>query len=294
MNKTTLIIMAAGVGSRYGGSKQIDGIGPNGEMLMQYSVYDAARAGFERIVFIIKPEHREIIERLFGGKLPPNVDMVYQDYSSLPAFYTVPNGRVKPFGTVHAVLCAKKTVDGPFAVINADDFYGADAFSVMRRALLGLSEGEAVMVAYKLKNTVIGSGAVTRGICRVENGSLRSVTEAYRVTATELGAYEDEVLGALDGETPVSMNMWGFLPSFFDIAEKRFSEFLVDLDSDELNAEYALPTLVDRMISDGDLRTKVLTTDSIWYGVTYKEDKSVVSEQLLKMHNEGKYPRKLF
>ena len=183
MSKATLLIMAAGLGSRYGGNKQVDGIGPHGEILMQYSIYDAIRAGFDKLVFVIKPEHQAIVESFCRDIKGVEISFVYQDFTSIPSFYTIPAERVKPFGTVHAVLCAKEAVKEPFAVINADDFYGADAFSVMYDELMRLKAGEATMVAYYLKNTVSRNGAVTRGVCGVKNGKLAEVVETYKITA---------------------------------------------------------------------------------------------------------------
>ena len=226
MKKTTLLIMAAGLGSRYGGNKQIDGIGPHGEILMQYSIYDAIQAGFNKLVFVIKPEHRSVVERFCKDIRGVEIAFVYQDFSSIPAFYPIPEERVKPFGTVHAVLCAADAIHEPFAVLNADDFYGADAFRVMHDALVELREGEGAMVAYRLKNTVSRNGAVTRGVCSMEQGRLTKVTETYRITVDADGTIKDADSGLLDGDCPVSMNMWGFTPQIFDGMSKHFESFL--------------------------------------------------------------------
>ncbi len=291
--KTTLLIMAAGLGSRYGGDKQIDGIGPHGEMLMQYSIYDAVKAGFDKLVFVIKPQYKDIIEKLCKDFTSVEREYVYQDFSSIPAFYRIPNARTKPFGTVHAVLCAKDAVREPFAVINADDFYGADSFKKIHDRLVTLGSGEAAMVAYRLKNTVSLNGAVTRGICNVRNGHLAGVTETYKITVDTEGNISDSESGALDGESLVSMNMWGFGAELFDAMKADFDAFLRAIPEGELKAEYALPTMVDKMISSGALTVDVLSTDAVWFGVTYREDRAYVAFELAKMHENGSYPERL-
>ncbi len=285
--------MAAGLGSRYGGDKQIDGIGPHGEMLMQYSIYDAIKAGFNKLVFVIKPQYQEIIERLCAEFKGVEKEYVYQDFSSIPDFYKIPDERTKPFGTVHAVLCAGCVVKEPFAVINADDFYGADAFVKMHDRLVTLAEGEATMVAYRLKNTVSLNGAVTRGICCVVDGKLSGVKETYKITVDTEGNISDSDSGALDGEALVSMNMWGFRSSIFEAMSADFDSFLRSIPDGEIKAEYALPTMVDKMIGSGELTVDVLSTDAVWFGVTYREDRDYVAAELAKMHDGGVYPEKL-
>lgn len=295
MKKTTLLIMAAGLGSRYGGNKQVDGIGPHGEILMQYSIYDAIRAGFDKIVFVIKPEHQTIIEHFCKDIKGVEICFVYQDFSSIPNFYKIPEERTKPFGTVHAVLCAADAIREPFAVINADDFYGAEAFEVMHEKLLELKEKEATMVAYYLKNTVSPNGAVTRGVCHVDDGKLAGVTETYKITVDGNGRICDADSGELDGESLVSMNMWGFMPDIFDDMKVLFDVFLKNIPEGEIKAEYALPTMIDRMIStDKTLEVLVLSTSAVWFGVTYIEDKASVAAALLEKHRSGEYPEKLF
>ena len=285
--------MAAGLGSRYGGNKQVDGIGPNGEILMQYSIYDAIRAGFNKVVFIIKEEHREIIEGFCKNIKGVEIAFAYQDYSSIPSFYKVPAERTKPFGTTHAVLCAREVVKEPFAVINADDYYGSEAFVEMYNKLNELKFGEATMVAYRLKNTVSRNGSVSRGVCEVCDGKLSTVTETYNITVDDNGVISDASNGVLEPETLVSMNLWGFLPEFFDDAKVYFDEFLRALPDGELKKECALPTMVDSFIKSRKLDVSVLSTNSVWFGVTYKEDKEYVAGELLKMHENGKYPEKL-
>jgi NDP-sugar pyrophosphorylase family protein len=291
--KTTLLIMAAGLGSRYGGDKQIDGIGPHGEMLMQYSIYDAIKAGFDKLVFVIKPQYKEIIERLCKDFDGIEKQYVYQDFSSIPSFYKIPDERTKPFGTVHAVLCAKDAISEPFAVINADDFYGADAFVKMHERLLTLDKRQATMVAYRLKNTVSLNGAVTRGVCEVKDGKLASVTETYSITVDSDGNIRDKDSGELDGEALVSMNMWGFGADIFNGMSDDFDAFLKAIPQGEIKAEYALPTMVDKMIRDGSLAVDVLSTDAVWFGVTYRADRDFVAGELAKMHEAGVYPEKL-
>ena len=292
--KTTLLIMAAGLGSRYGGDKQIDGLGPNGEILMQYSIFDAIRAGFEKVVFVIKPAHKEIIERVCKDIKGVEIAFAYQEFDSIPSFYKIPAERVKPFGTVHAVLCARDVIAEPFAVINADDFYGADAFEVMNKKLRELKAGEATMVSYRLKNTVSRNGAVTRGVCVLKDGNLAGVKETYKITVDENGVIKDDESGVLDPEALVSMNMWGFGADIFESMAQYFDEFLRAIPEGEIKAEYALPTMVDQMINAGEMTVSVLSTDAVWFGVTYKEDRPSVVAELLRMHESGEYPKKLF
>lgn len=291
---TTLLIMAAGLGSRYGGNKQVDGIGPNGEMLMQYSIYDAIKAGFDKVVFVIKPEHQSLIEGICKNIDGAELAFAYQEFSSIPKSYTLPADRVKPFGTVHAVICAKDVINEPFAIINADDYYGADAFVKMYDELQRLRGGQGTMVAYRLGNTVSKNGAVTRGVCtKDERGMLANVKETYSITVDESGVISDADSGTLDPDALVSMNMWGFLPSIFDDAAAEFERFLSEIPEGNIKAEYALPTMVDKFIKSGKLQISVISTDSVWFGVTYKEDKAFVAGELLKMHKAGAYPEKL-
>lgn len=294
MKKTALLIMAAGLGSRYGGNKQVDRIGPDGEILMQYSVFDAVRAGFNKIVFIIKPEHRALLEDICKD-MASSVEIcyAYQDFSSIPDSYSIPGDRVKPFGTVHAVLCAKNVINEPFAVINADDFYGADAFHTMHDALVELETPSALMVAYDLDKTVSENGTVTRGVCNVRNEYLHSISEVYNIGVAPDGSISDKDVGALDPKSPVSMNMWGFTPNIFDELERSFIEFLSSVKEGDLKAEYVLPSFIGKAISEGKINVKVLRTSAEWFGVTYKEDRDAVSTRLIEMKNNGSYPEKL-
>ena len=288
-----LLIMAAGLGTRYGGSKQTDGIGPNGELLMQYSIYDAINAGFDKIVLVIKPEHRKLIEGLCKG-INAEIVFAYQDHSTLPESYEVPKERTKPFGTVHALLCARDCINEPFAVINADDYYGAEAYGMMLEKLTSLKENEGAMVSYRLKNTVSENGGVTRGLCSVENGVLRAVKETYRITLGDDGVIRGDSNEPLDPEALVSMNMWGFLPSVFDLAKECFARFLERIPQGEVKAEYALPTMVDELICGGRMKISALMTDARWFGVTYREDRETVASELKRLHDSGRYPEKLF
>ena len=290
----TLVVMAAGMGSRFGGLKQVAAVGPGGEAILDFSVYDAKKAGFDKVVFVIKHSIEEEFKETVGKrveKLLP-VEYVFQELDKIPEGYEVPADREKPWGTGHAILCCKDVVKTPFAVINADDFYGASAY---KKIAEGLSSGnDYCMVGYKLINTVTENGYVSRGVCTVENGNLVSVKETYNIVVDENDVISDSVEGVLDPGALVSMNLWGFLPNFFDYAKDYFDDFLRSLPEDAIKAECALPTMVDSMIKGGKLKVDVLTTDSVWFGVTYKEDKAYVAGELRKMHESGKYPERLF
>ncbi len=306
--KTALVLMAAGLGSRYGGNKQIDGLGPNNEILMDYAVYDGVKAGFNKIVFVIKEEIVDTVKMLCGEKFvgltgtdgePVEVEYVFQDETTIPDWYKMPAERVKPLGTVHAVLAAKKAVKEPFAVINADDYYSFSALKTLHDALCGLPEkGRGLMIAYRLKNTVSRNGAVTRGVCSVENGKLTKVTETYKITVFPDGTIRDTETDpsgvVLDPECAVSMNTWGFAASVFEDMEQYFADFLRGLAPNELKKECILPNMVDDFIKAGKMEVSALDTDAVWFGVTYKEDKPTVSEELRKLHDAGIYPPKLW
>lgn len=305
--KASLVIMAAGLGSRYGGEKQVDGLGPNGETIMEYSVYDAVRAGFTKVVFILKPHMHDTVRDLCGARLEKlqtkdgtnlEVRYVFQDFSSVPSFYPLPPARVKPFGTIHAALCAKEAVQEPFALINADDYYGVEAFETAYQALCSLpAQGEALMIGYQLKNTVSEHGTVTRGVCMQEDGLLRGLRETFQIKKYEDGRICDtenpdaEVLLAPD--TLVSMNFWGFSPQIFTEMERYFHAFLKNLPPDTLKAECLLPAMVDEQIQAGALRVAVLGSDSKWFGVTYREDRPIVEASLCALHESGSYPPSL-
>ena len=298
----TLVIMAAGMGSRYGGNKQIDGMGPNNEILMMYSIYDAINAGFTKVVFIIKRGFEEKFRTLVGDVVKDKIKVEYafQDLADLPEGCSVPAERTKPLGTVHAILSAKNLVHEPFAVLNADDYYGKSAFKTMADHLDKLGEkGHGCMVGYYLKNTVSENGHVTRGICNVnENNQLESVVETYKIQPFADGTIRDtenDPNGViLDPECLVSMNFFGFTPWLFEQAQERFVKFLKSLSPTELKAEFVLPVLVDQLMKEGELKVDMLSTDAVWFGVTYQEDKPYVQAQLKKMHENGFYPEKLF
>ena len=296
---TTLLIMAAGLGSRYGGNKQIDRIGPNGEILMEYSIHDAFEAGFDKVVFVIRKSMDEIFRSMIGEKIAKKVQVeyAYQEYDSLPDGFIPPADRTKPYGTVHAVMCAKDVIHEPFAVINADDYYGRDAFKAMAEALHRLQheENKAYMVAYYLKNTVSKHGHVTRGVCTTDDtGHLVKVTETFSIlpfpdgTIRDIHDNPDGVI--LDPDALVSMNLWGFSPAFFEDGIQYLSDFLKDSSGDPLKKECLLPALVDTLMHTKGLKVEVLSTDAVWFGVTYKEDKEYVASELKKLHDNGSYP----
>lgn len=302
--KVSLVIMAAGLGSRYGGSKQIDGIGPHNEILMEYSIYDALQAGFNKVVFIIKPEMEELMDRLCGDYLrqktaldgsPVEVEYVFQDFSSVPKFYQIPEGRTKPFGTVHALLCAADVVKEPFCVINADDYYGVNAYKTIYNVLMELpAEGKATMVGYLLKNTASLHGTVSRGVCAVENERLRAVKETQKIQLYPDGSLKDLTANQeLDPESVVSMNFWGFMPSIFSTLKDYFDYFLREKAGEDLKAECLLPVMVDDEMKQGTLEVSVLQSGDRWFGMTYREDRKVVAEELKLLHEQGKYPESL-
>ncbi len=301
--KVSLVIMAAGLGSRYGGSKQVDGIGPHHEILMEYSIHDALRAGFNKVVFIIKPEMEEMMERLCGylrNKTakdggPVEVAYAFQDFSSVPDFYHIPAERTKPFGTVHALLCAADVVDGPCCVINADDYYGIDAYRTMYEALVKLpADGHAAMVGYLLKNTASLHGTVSRGVCTVEDGKLQSVREALKIQLYPDGTLKDLAEDReLNPDTIVSMNFWGFAPSIFPALKEYFEDFLRNEAGDNIKAECLLPVMVDHQMQAGKLEVSVLHSADKWFGMTYQEDRATVAAELQKLHDSGAYPESL-
>ena len=302
--KVSLVIMAAGLGSRYGGSKQVDGIGPHHEILMEYSIHDAIRAGFNKVVFIIKPEMEEMMERLCGGYLrnktaadgsPVEVAYAFQDFSSLPDFYTIPEGRTKPYGTVHALLCAADVIQEPCCVINADDYYGIGAYQTIYEELMRLPEsGRATMVGYLLKNTASLHGAVSRGVCTVEDGKLVSVQETKNIQLYPDGSLRDlERDRALDPESVVSMNFWGFMPSIFPVLRTYFEEFLRSEKGKELKSECLLPVMVDDLMRRDELEVSVLHSGDHWFGMTYQQDRETVAAELRRLHEEGAYPESL-
>ncbi|AEY64682.1 sugar phosphate nucleotidyltransferase [Clostridium sp. BNL1100] len=303
-NNTALVIMAAGMGSRYGGLKQIDPVGPNGEIIMEYSIYDAIRAGFNKVVFIIKKEIEDTFREVVGKKIEGIIDVeyVYQKVDNLPQGFSVPEGRVKPWGTGHAVLSAKDAVKTPFAVINADDFYGAETYKLLNGFLTNNQDSDNkytyCMVGFVIENTLTENGHVARGVCNVDNqGNLIDIHERTKIVkfGNETKYTEDDTNWIkIPEKSIVSMNTWGFNPSILQELEERFPEFLRSNKDNLLKAEYFLPTVVDNLIKEGKADVKVLSTADKWYGVTYQEDKPVVKKSISDMVLEHKYPNRLW
>ena len=300
--KPTLFVLAAGMGSRYGGLKRLDGLGPNGETIMDYSIFDAIRGGFGKIVFVIRKDFekdfREKILSKYENHIP--VELVFQSVDKLPADFTCPEGRVKPWGTNHAVLMGKEVINEPFAVINADDFYGRDSFAVLGRWLSELPEGAKnryCMVGFRVGNTLSESGTVARGICSTnDEGCLTTVVERTEIMRVDgKVCYKDEqgAWVAVDDNTPVSMNMWGFTPDYFKYSEDYFIDFLKN-NLDNLKAEYFIPLMVNKLINEGTATVKVLDTTSKWFGVTYAADRQGVVDKIQSLVDAGEYPSKLF
>lgn len=303
MNKPVLVVLAAGMGSRYGGLKQIDALGGNGEAILDYSIYDAYQAGFRTAVILIKEAIREDFMATVGKRLassPMEIRYAYQELNKLPAGYSVPEGRVKPFGTGHAIICAGEEVgNAPFVVINADDFYGRTAFQKMYEFLSAATDPFGYcMVGYELGKTVTDNGSVARGVCGTDaQGNLTTITERTRIEKYPGGIHfteDGETWTDLPADTTVSMNFMGFMPSFLEEAKALFPKALDEiLAKNPLKGEYFLPAIVQQMLSEGRATMKVLTSPDKWYGVTYAADKPVVVEALKKMTREGLYPEKL-
>jgi NDP-sugar pyrophosphorylase family protein len=298
--KPTLLILAAGMGSRFGGLKQVEPVGPNGEAIIDYSIYDAIRAGFGKVVFVIRENFADAFREIFDPKLQGkiNVEYVFQELDNLPEGFTLPAGREKPWGTAHAILVARNAVHEPFCALNADDFYGYNAYKAMADFLKSSSDPyEYSMVGYKLSNTLSDFGSVSRGICEVnENDQLQKIVETVKILKKDNRIISLEPDGSetlLSGDESASMNMWGFKPTVFDVLEEKFSAFLKN-HIDEPKSEMYIPSAVYDMISDGIATVKVLKADSPWFGVTYREDKPIVVEKLKKLTEGGAYPGKLF
>ena len=306
MNKPVLVVLAAGMGSRYGGLKQVDSVAGHGQSIIDYSIYDARRAGFEKVIFVIKRALEEDFRRLVGDRIARGIQVEYafQELDDLPAGYAVPAGRKKPWGTTHAVLAARDLIHGPFAVINSDDYYGPEAFRLIYDFLSTQDEAAVpqryAMVSYLLGNTVTDNGSVARGVCRVgEDGLLREVVEHTRIEKDGSDARSTldggETWVPLPGSTPVSMNFWGFQRSFVDEGEARFPEFLDRiLAENPEKGEFYLPLLVSRLIGEGKAQVQVLPSEDKWYGVTYREDKPGVVAALADMTARGLYPENLW
>ncbi len=305
MEKPVLVVMAAGMGSRYGGMKQIDPVGPSGQVIIDYSLYDARRAGFETVIFVIKHEIEDAFKAAIGDRVSKvmKVEYAFQQLEELPDGFAVPEGRAKPWGTCHAVLAAKHLIHGPFAVINADDYYGPEAFQVIYDYLSTHQDGEVYdycMVSYLLKNTVSENGSVARGVCEANpDGTLAAVTERTCIETYPGGIHFTENGGDtwqdLAPDTPVSMNLWGFGQSFLEEAEARFAGWLSEnLPKNPLKCEYFLPLVVSELLAEGKATVKLLHSTDKWYGVTYREDKPVVVNALAQKTADGLYPADLW
>jgi hypothetical protein len=299
--KPTLYVLAAGMGSRYGGLKQLDPLGPNGQTIMDYSIYDAIQAGFGKVVFVIRKDFeadfREKILSKYEGHIPTAV--VFQSLDKLPEGYTCPADRTKPWGTNHAVMMAAGVINEPFAVINADDFYGRDAFEVIARELSRPHDrkGDYCMVGFRVGNTMTENGSVARGVCENKDGLLTSVVERTAISYDKDGkiVFTDEngVVQTLQPNTPVSMNLWGFTPDYFEYSEREFRKFL-DKDLNTPKAEFFIPLAIDALIKLGEATVKVLDTDSKWFGVTYAADRPAVVAKFAELHAQGVYPANMF
>ena len=296
----TLVVMAAGLGSRFGGVKQIERLGPDGEILMEYAIYDAVAAGFNKLVLIVKPEILDDVKALFGDRIERStgikIDYALQTSDRFTEARPEFSHRAKPFGTVHAVLCAKELIKTPFAVINADDYYGTEAFKTISAELEKLhGADEATMVAYRLENTVSKFGTVTRGVCIAENGVLK---ETYKIKLMPDGTIRDtsETEGGpvLAPDTLVSMNLWGYHQDILPVMERYFADFLAALPEDDLKAECLLPVMMDDLTAEGEISISVLSTRDRWFGLTYHEDKPGAVEALTRLHENGTYPPTLW
>lgn len=305
MSRAALVIMAAGLGSRFGGGiKQLEPVGPNKEIIMEYSIYDAMQAGFDKVVFVIRRDLEKEFRLTVGKRIEQIVDVayVYQEVEDIPSAYKERfAGRTKPWGTGQAILCCRDAIDSPFLVINADDFYGRQAYMEAYQYLTRNTESagtEICMVGFVLKNTLSDNGSVTRGLCRANaDGMLEKVVETRNIEKSEDGgAVVRSESGELklDTESLVSMNMWGLQPGFFSILESGFTEFLDKLDADDPKAEYLLPTIIGGLLEEDKVTVKVLQSSDKWFGVTYKEDKEGVTQSVRKLVSEGIYPEKLF
>ena len=293
MNNITLLIMAAGMGSRYGGLKQLDAIGPSGETIIDYSVYDAIKAGFTKVVFIIRKdfeqEFKSKITDKYEGQI--QVEFAFQNLNDLPDKFTCPEGREKPWGTGHAILSARNVINEPFVAINGDDFYGRESFKVVAD-YYRTGANSFSMVAFKLDKTLSSFGGVTRGLCTVNDEKLNTVIETADLQKTDYGVSSNRDI-ELDGSEPVSMNVWGFTPNLFKYLEEKFVEFLSE-NGTEMKSEYLIPSVVNELIQSGQETVHVLRSGATWFGVTYKEDKPYVEGEIEKLVNKGEYPGKLF
>ena len=304
MSKVTLVVMAAGIGSRFGGGiKQLEAVGPNGEIIMDYSIHDALEAGFNKVVFVIRKDLDKDFKEIIGRRMEKlvEVEYAYQELNDIPErFLKKTEGRKKPWGTGQAILCCKDVVDEPFLVINADDYYGKEAYREAYAYLTGRKDDnayEACMVGFVLKNTLSDNGGVTRGVCKVdEHRMLSEIVETSNIVKTAEGAavQTESGLVPIDVESEVSMNMWGLSPKFFEVLDKGFDEFLEKLNPENLKGEYLLPTIIGDLLKEGKMKVEVRKSHDEWFGVTYKEDKPDVVASIQKLITDGVYPEKLF
>ena len=293
MKDLTLLVMAAGMGSRYGGLKQLDEVGPNGETIIDYSVYDAIEAGFNKVVFIIRQDFRDLFKEKISDKYTDkiNIEIIYQNLHELPQNFTCPVGREKPWGTGHAILAARSVISEPFAAINGDDFYGRESFNIIADYYSKNQTG-FTMAAFQLDKTLSDFGTVSRGLCEVNKNKLVTVIETHDLKKVNNNISSDRDIN-LNGKEPVSMNMWGFTPVLFNYLQTMFNEFL-NKNNKNLKSEFLIPTVVNDLIQQNLEDVHVLRTGAQWFGVTYKEDKSLVNQQILKLIGSGLYPEKLF
>jgi NDP-sugar pyrophosphorylase family protein len=297
--KPTLLILAAGMGSRFGGLKQVEPVGPNGEAIIDYSIFDAIRAGFGKVVFVIRESFADAFKEKFGDQLAGKIEVeyVFQELDNLPKGFSLPEGREKPWGTAHAILVAKDVINEPFCALNADDFYGFNAYKVMAGFLkTSENQNEYSMVGYQLANTLSDFGSVSRGICEVnQNDELKSIVETKKIFKRGNLIISEEPDGSekqLTGNETVSMNIWGFKPSIFPVLEEKFIQFL-KAEIDQPKSEMYIPSVVFEMIEEGEATVKVLKTDSPWFGVTYKEDKPAVVNKIKSLVEKGEYPAEI-
>lgn len=296
-NKPTLVILAAGMGSRYGGMKQIDGVGSHGEPIIDFSIYDAYQAGFRKVVLIIRKEHEQLFRNALTDKVARNgmeVEFAYQDMNNIPEGFTVPEGREKPWGTTHALLACKGVVNEPFAIINADDFYGRNAYQVVYDYLTNeIEDDKYAMVGFQCLNTLTTNGTVTRGLCEEKAGNLSHIVEVQKIALQDGYAVyeEDGNWKPIDDHALVSMNFWGFTPKIFDELEPIFKDFLEkNLESNPMKCEHVIPTAVGDLVRDGKITVKMLSSKDKWFGVTYKEDKPDVVAKIAEKKASGEYP----
>ena len=298
MNKApALVILAAGMGSRYGGMKQIDGVGSHGEPIIEFSIYDAWQAGFRKVVLIIKREHEELFRKALTDRIARNgmeVDFAYQDLTDLPEGFSVPEGREKPWGTTHALLACRDVVKEPFAIINADDFYGRNAYKVIYDYLTSeIKDDEYAMVGFKCRNTLTENGTVTRGLCEAKDGYLSHIVEIQKIALQDGKAvYEEngEWL-PIDDDALVSMNFWGFTPKIFEEFQPVFKKFLSEsIEKNPMKCEHVIPTAIGTLVEEGKLKVRTLSSTDKWFGVTYKEDKADVVARIQALKDSGVYP----